>query len=375
MFGISNRAGRRREWRGVLLDLSSLAAMITLPVALAGLLLLEGCGHPANLPPAAASTPAPVGPALTRLQRSASVMGTAIELEVLAGDRATALRASEAALRALEATEARLSTWRADTELAALNTATPGRPHPISDALREDLGLALECSEITRGAFDPTVGPLVEAWDLRGEGRRPTEDQLDLALGKVGAGHLRLTEEGALKYAPLTLDEGAFGKGRGLDLALEAAREAGARGATLDLGGQLSRLPASGERDRWIPLAHPRDRQRIVAEVRLGAGSLATSGNGERGIEVEGERVGHLLDPRTGRPAEDFGSLSVLAPTAAEADCLSTGLYVLGPEAALRYAAITPGVEVFVVDTSAVGTPRIWSSDDALLRPLPASLE
>jgi len=95
-----------------------------------------------------------------------------------------------------------------------------------------------------------------------------------------------------------------------------------------------------------VPVADPRRRDRPVVALLLDGGSVSTSGNSEQGIVVEGERLGHILDPRTGRPAPDFGSMTVWAADPLTADCLSTGLYVMGPEAALAWAADHPGVEV-----------------------------
>src|SRR5204863_3474705 len=97
-------------------------------------------------------------------------------------------------------------------------------------------------------------------------------------------------------------------------------------------------------------IAHPQRRDEIALRVPLAGGSLATSGNSERGIEVGGEHWGHLFDPRTGRPARDFGSITVHAPDALSADCLSTGLYVLGPEAALAFGCAEPEIDVLVLE-------------------------
>ncbi|MFQ5749404.1 MAG: FAD:protein FMN transferase, partial [Planctomycetota bacterium] len=87
-------------------------------------------------------------------------------------------------------------------------------------------------------------------------------------------------------------------------------------------------------------------------------GSLATSGNSEHGIEVGGRRFGHLLDPRTGRPAPDFGSVTVWAPDALTADCLSTGLFVMGPRPALAWAHAHAGIEIVVLETTPDGDLR-----------------
>jgi thiamine biosynthesis lipoprotein len=143
----------------------------------------------------------------------------------------------------------------------------------------------------------------------------------------------------------LTLEEGGFGKGAGLGDALEALSDLGVRRASLDLGGQVAVLGGG-----WtVPVAHPRQRDRPAVALAIDGGSVSTSGNSERGIEIGGRKLGHILDPRTGEPVPDFGSVTVWTADPLRADCLSTGLYVLGPERALAWAASHPGVEVLVL--------------------------
>jgi len=298
---------------------------------------------------AACSSPGSTTASPPVVRRQLGLMGTRLELEVRARDRRTALAASEAAVRALEAAEARLSTWRSDSELAALNAAPPGQTVPLSPELAAELAACARWSRATDGAFDPVVGALVAAWDLRGGGREPAPGELAAARAASGLRHLCLEDGGAVRRHPrATLEEGAWGKGAGLDAAARALAGAGAEGAFLDLGGQILLL---GQEAASVAVAHPRHRDRPLLELRLLPGrSLATSGNSERAIRVGGRRRGHLLDPRTGRPAPDFGSLVVEADSALAADCLSTGLYVLGPEAALAWAASRPDVEVLVLE-------------------------
>jgi thiamine biosynthesis lipoprotein len=266
--------------------------------------------------------------------RHAAAMGTALALTVSAPTRDLALDASEAAVRAVESAERLLSTWRTDTPLARLNASAPGVPTPVTPELWRLLKSLFEWSDSSGGSFDPTVAPLVRAWGLRAGGRVPSAEELRSARNATGA-RLFTFEESPLRIsrrdALAGIDEGAWGKGWALDRAADALRAAGSTSFVLDLGGQVL---ASGE-EVAIVVAHPRDRSRGVATLRLKDASASTSGNSERGLLVGDRRVGHLLDPRTGEPARDFGSVTVLSMDGLTADILSTAFFVLGPEEGL----------------------------------------
>jgi thiamine biosynthesis lipoprotein len=300
---------------------------------------------------------AAVPPRPATVERRVALMGTSLEIEVEAADRGAALAASEAAVRALEAAEARLSTWRDDSELARLNRAPAGKPVQLSPRLAAELAGVRRWWRETRGAFDPGIGALVAAWGLRTGGLVPTAEERERARSAGGLAALELTADGrAVRLRPgLRIEEGGWGKGAGLDAAIEALRADGkARSALLNLGGQVAVYGrAGGAEASWtFPVADPRARQRAVVALTIASGSVATSGNSEHGFERDGVRYGHLLDPATGAPARDFGSLTVWAPGALEADCLSK-LYVLGPDAALAWARAHPSVEMLVLEPRA----------------------
>jgi thiamine biosynthesis lipoprotein len=305
-----------------------------------------------------------VAPSPEIVERRLGLMGTEVSLTVAATSRAAALAGSERAVAALEAAEARLSTWRDDSELARLNQAPPGQLVTLSPELAADLRAAQACWRETRGAFDPSVGALVAAWGLRGPPsldphlpspplpthpaappgrggspvRVPSRDEIRDALARTGLAGLELAGRRAVRRLPVILDEGGFGKGAGLADALAALGQTpGVLSAAVDLGGQVVVFGGA----RRIAVAHPRQRDRAVVAIEIDRGSVSTSGTSERGS--------HILDPKTGRPALDFGSLTVWTADPLRADCLSTGLYVLGPEAALAWAAEHPGVEVLVL--------------------------
>lgn len=279
------------------------------------------------------------------VERRLGMMGTELTVTVRAPERAAALAASELAVRALDAAESRLSTWRHDSELWNLNQAPSGTSFPLSATLAVELSDALACAAQTGGAFDPTVGALVEVWDLRGQGRIPAADELADARHKSGHASVSIEAGRAVKAGDVIIEEGAFGKGAGLRAAVHALVAAGVTSATLNLGGQTAGLQPD-----TIPIAHPDRRGEPAVMLKIDAGSFSTSGDSERKQRVGTEVIGHLLDPRSGRPARDFGTLGVWSADPLWADCLSTALFVLGPEGALAWAKGRTDAGVLVLE-------------------------
>jgi thiamine biosynthesis lipoprotein len=279
------------------------------------------------------------------VHRRVEMMGTVLWMELEVQERAEGLCASEEALRTVEAAEARLSTWTTESELARFLTAKEGELVELTPLLAEELRKAKDLCEETRGAFDPSVGALTQAWGLRSGGSTPSEAMLERARAACGSEHWLLQGNVAVRSSTdLVIDEGGFGKGAALDQAISCLERAGVPGASLNLGGQLAFL---GRDDRVVPIADPEHRAQSLMEITVRGGSVATSGTAERGA--------HIIDPRTGRPAKDFGSVTVWAGTALEADALSTALFVLGPVEGLALAEEMEDVEAVFIEKSTPG--------------------
>ncbi len=280
---------------------------------------------------------------LVTAERHLTVMGTSLHVAVSARNREAALAASESAIAEVQRVENLLTTWRDDSPLARLNVTLAGIAVPLDRELFAILLDVFAWSATTRRAFDPTVLPLVQAWDLRGEGRIPSPQALGAAVAASGTDRFRFdpTRMTVTRLDPSAgIDDGAWGKGYALDCAAGRLESAGEKSALLDLGGQvLARGKSADGRDWTIAIAHPRDRRRPVVVLSVPNLSASTSGNSERRRDVSGRRIGHLLDPRTGAPASDFGSVTVLAPSALVADVLSTSFFVLGPKDGLALSA------------------------------------
>jgi len=288
-------------------------------------------------------------------ERRAWVMGTRLTVTIEANDRATAIDASEAALQAVAAVEARLSTWVQDSELSRLNNTKPGAQLLVSTELESDLRLATHWWQETHGAFDPGIASLIAVWDVRGGGREPSTVELQSARAAAGLEHLMLQPGIArVDTAGFGIEEGGFGKGVALREAADAARDAGAVCVVLNFGGQVA---LHGDcRDFKVDIADRDRRHARIAVLNVRTGSVATSGNSERGLVVAGEFRGHLLDPQTGYPAPDWGTVTVVASDPVAADCLSTALYIMGPKAGGEWLQGRPEIEVVFVEGSGEDT-------------------
>lgn len=308
-------------------------------------------------------------PALTShdwVERSSYLMGTTLRISVAAVDRTDATSAIEHAFRRVAWWEDRLSTWRPDSDLSRLNTAPPGMAVSLPGSVTAALLEARRWSLQTEYAFDPAVGALIDAWQLRGsrEAVVPTSSAIDSAVAASGWRHFRVDSAANMVtrlHPDAWIDAGAFGKGLALRAASTALAERGIANALLDFGGQILVLGSPPSAESWIiSVAHPERRNDLVLTIMLQAGqSAATTSISERGVEVEGHRLGHVLDPRTGRPVSGWGSVTVVAGDPLVADVLSTALFVMGPERALEWAGRHPEVGVVIV-RSITGTPQ-WS--------------
>lgn len=261
-------------------------------------------------------------------------MGTQLRVVAAGESREQTARAIESAFAEVRRLEDVLSSWRPDSDLSALNAAAPGFPQKPPAKLGELLQEVAPWVELTGGTFDPAVGALIDAWDLRGEGRVATAAELEKAMAATGSRGFAFGREQVTRLSEgAWLTAGAFGKGAALRSARRALAEAGVVSALLDFGGQLVALGDGPGEEGWnVEVAHPAVRDRPAARLRLKNASAATSGFSERFVEIDGVRYGHIVDPREGRPVPAWGSVTVVVEDPLLADLLSTALFVMGPQ-------------------------------------------
>jgi thiamine biosynthesis lipoprotein len=293
------------------------------------------------------------------MQISRRAMATDFEIYLNAGKHG---RATEAALRALdlvEVLEAQMTVYQPHSEVMDINRRGADGPVAVEGRLFEILHLAVQLSRETNGAFDVTAGPLSKTWGFyRREGRLPDPEALQQALARVGYRWLELDEgRHTLHFLQrgVEINLNSLGKGYALDRCAELLRKAGVEDFLVH-GGQSSVL-AGGSRSAdeaqprgWsVALRHPLKSTQRLAEIWLRDRALGTSGSGVQFFHHQGRRYGHVLDPRTGWPAEGVLSATVLAPNAALADGLATACFVMGPEETRQYCLRHPDVAAILV--------------------------
>jgi len=306
-----------------------------------------------------------------------AVMGTTCTLAAVVPYQRRAraeqtLRRAETALRTIEV---RMSTWLTDSEISRFNAAQPDEEVHLSAGSLEILRAAKEAWTQTGGAFDVTCRPLIELWRRAGdEGVLPTESEMSGARAASNWKLIELRETGAVKRAAgAGVDLGGIAKGYAIDRAIEVLRSGEVAGGMVDVGGDLACFGRQPDARLWpVDVKSPFGSGRL-AQLRIPGGAVATSGNYARYAQIAGKRYSHIIDPRTGRPAEAAQSATVVAPSAMAADIWATALSVLGREGLSR---LPENVEALIVVGSENDCQVICTAGmrDLLDEPLPEQL-
>lgn len=282
------------------------------------------------------------------ITKSRFLMDTFVEVKVLHDDPVFAERAAEAALKEIERLEGIMGFYDEGTELWRINNRD-GRIR-ISDDMMEVVKTSLRYSKKSGGAFDITVGPLMRVWGFGGKrGNLPSPYEIKKALGCVGYERVRLDEDKKtieLLGDGMMIDLGGVATGYAVMKACKVLREMGISSALINAGGDIQVI---GNRPWRIGIQHPRRKRDIVGILLLSDEAVATSGDYERYFIHNGIRYHHILDPRTGYPARDCISVTIISKDAFLSDILSTCVFVLGKKEGLSFIKGMDGVEAIII--------------------------
>jgi len=292
------------------------------------------------------SIPAPV-------ERMWPVMGTFASITLRGDDAAHLEWAAAETAEILEDINRTMSVYIPDSEIVRLNNSR--EPVTISQKTRTMLEMARHYTLLSGGAFDPTAMPLIRLWGFSG-GRipetLPAQDAIAAARLLTGIEKLEINGTTArFSDAGMTMDLGGIAKGFAVDRCYDNLIRDKSLNVIINLGGNI-RCHGKAATDRaWrIGVQHPFEQGNYLGILELDSGmAVATSGNYERFVTIEGKRYAHIIDPRTGIPVEGMAGVTVLSQTAIEADALSTSLFVLGIGKATELLAKTPDSQALLV--------------------------
>lgn len=281
------------------------------------------------------------------LSESRFLMDTIITVSIWGENEEKSNKGFAAAFNALEEVDKSMARIPGST-LQELNLSGSGK---LSPGMAEVLDSALFWAQKSRGAFDPTVAPLLDAWGVSSGPRPPPSKQtVAEALAKTGWEKVRWDKNAnSLDLKGAALDFGGIAKGYSLDKAATALKKMGLFNFLINAGGDIYINGSKGKRPWIIAIQHPRDEASFLRTVSPKEGSLVTSGDYERYYEWEGKRIHHIIDPRTGYPARAFQSVSIWAKTAMKADALATAVFALGKEEGLKFLESEPDAEGLLV--------------------------
>ncbi len=296
-------------------------------------------------------------PASARYEFESKHMGTTFRIVLHAPHEATAKKAANAAFARVKELDECMSDYKQSSELMRLckRFATEiGDPVPVSEDLFRVLSAAQALSEKTDGAFDVTVGPMVQLWrHARRTQELPDPKEFSAARAKVGYRKVKLDtakKTVQLSTPGMLLDLGGIAKGYAADEALKLLREKfGIKSALVAAAGEIACGDPPPGKESWVIDIAPIAKSQKPRTLHLANAAVSTSGDLEQFVVIGGVRYSHVLDPRTGLGLTGRRSVTVIAPNGITADSMTKAVSVLNPEKALELVEATPGAAGYIV--------------------------
>ena len=289
------------------------------------------------------------------------VMGTFARVVVVAESHNAGLNCIRAAIAEINKVDKLMSDYKSKSDIGRVNEEAAEVPVAVSESTYEVLQRSIEFSRLTGGAFDITVGPLMDLFhDTKAKGVAPTPEQIAEAKSKVGFEKLKLDSENrTVQFAVegMRLDLGGIAKGYAIDKAIEAAQRCDALGAMVDIGGDIRCFGSPPEgREHWLiavqdpnPDVEKIGGNELLLTLRITDVAVTTSGDYQQYVMIEGKRQSHIINRETGKSAEGLSSVTIIADNATDADALATSVSVMGVEKGLALIEKRSGTEAILI--------------------------
>ena len=290
-------------------------------------------------------------PILSKFQDTRSMMDTFVTITVYAADEDKADAAIASAFARMEEIEHVASIFDEQSQASQLNR--DGYLEAPSEDLQHLITKSLEYGQLTDGAFDITVQPLLELWEagLWQEPETVQQQRINETLALVGWNKISTQDDEILfTEAGMKITLGGIAKGYAVDEALAVIKRMGIKYALVNAGGDMATLGSKPQGEPWlIALLNPDDETQSLVNFNITSKAVATSGNYARYFDPE-KQAHHIINPKTGYSAQECISATVIADSAIQADTLATAIFVMGPEAGVELTESLSNVECFIVD-------------------------
>jgi FAD:protein FMN transferase len=291
-------------------------------------------------------------------------LGTVVEITLIGKDKQALEDAMAAAFARIAEIEKVADRFTAESEISAINRRKAPGPIAVSSDMLRMLLLSRQISELSGGAFDATVAPLVDLWGFDVGGRLPAPEEIERERSRVDYNRIRIDEDSSTitpADGSVRLELGGIAQGYAAAEVEKLIRQRGIESGVINISGDIAVIGDKNGKPWRIGVQDPRNTSKLCAVINAKDIAIVTSGDYERCFFVEGVRYHHILDPKTGYPARGCASVTVVTGDVALADGLSTAVFVLGPAAGVKLVESLKGVGVLIVtdDGKRISTPGL----------------
>lgn len=284
------------------------------------------------------------------------LMGSAFTFTALHEHQELAKEAVQKSIAEVVRIEALISSWKTNSQTSEINRNAGIKPVKVSKELFDLIERSIKVSKLSQGYFDISFASIDKLWIFNGkEQQMPSDSALAFSVAKINYKNILLNREELtvfLKEAGMKIGFGAIGKGYAADRAKELMFALGIENGVVNAGGDLLAWGHKENGKFWsVGIADPNEKNKVLSSIEISNQAIVTSGDYERFVLINGERYGHIINPKTGIPVKGVLSVTIIAPTAEIADALATTVFVLGTEEGMALVEGLDGVECIIINS------------------------
>lgn len=289
-------------------------------------------------------------------KQTLNLMGSRFDITVVAKDSSEAANFINSAIDEISRIEKLISSWDSTSQTSKIIKNAGIKPIKVDIELYQLIERSLAISKLTDGAFDISYATMDKIWKFDGTMKTmPSEDKIKASVSKVGFQNIILNKKNQtvfLKLKGMRIGFGAIGKGYAADKAKKLLISKSVKAGIINASGDMNTWGKQPNGDEWkVAITNPLNKNKAFALLPISNKAVVTSGNYEKFVTFNGKRFSHIIDPRTGYPASNIISVSVIAPKAELADALATSIFVMGTDVGLNRINQLKNIECIIIDS------------------------